>query len=76
MGSCEQALSWGVSMCRVPEECPAEIEQLYTACLSELPSQRPKAADLVKVISACADAGLRQNLSDRILGRKSMLQPA
>lgn len=48
--------------------------QLYNACLSELPSQRPKAADLVAVISACADAGLRQNLSDRILGRKSVFQ--
>ena len=40
---------------RVPEECPAEIAQLYQACLSELPAQRPKAADLVRVI-ACAES--------------------
>ena len=63
-------------MCRVPEECPEEIVQLYTACLSEVPSQRPKVADLVKVISACADAALQQKLSDRLRGRKSIVQPS
>ena len=68
-------MSWAVFVCRVPAECPAEIVQLYINCLSELPSQRPKAAELVRVISACADASLRQRLSDRVMGRKSMLLP-
>ena len=61
--------------CRVPEECPAEIAQLYQACLSELPAQRPKAADLVRII-ACADtdahAGAESARSASLAGRKSL----
>ena len=40
---------------RIPEECPAQIAQLYMACLSELPQRRPKAADLVRVILGALD---------------------
>ena len=61
--------------CRVPEECPAEIAQLYQACLSELPAQRPKAADLVRVIAcaeSAADAGGEGARSASLAGRKSL----
>ena len=61
--------------CRVPEECPAEIAQLYQACLSELPAQRPKAADLVRVIAcadSAADAGVEGVGSAGLAGRKSL----
>ncbi|CAK0786624.1 hypothetical protein CVIRNUC_009838 [Coccomyxa viridis] len=60
---------------RVPEECPAEIAQLYQACLSELPAQRPKAADLVRVIAcaeSAADAGGEGARSASLAGRSSL----
>ena len=50
-------------MCRVPDECPAEIVGLYTACLSELPAQRPKAADLVKVIIGSLHGSAKASVS-------------
>ena len=61
--------------CRVPEECPAEIAKLYQACLSELPAQRPKAADLVRVIAcaeSAADAGAEGTCSASLAGKKSL----
>ena len=61
--------------CRVPEECPAEIAQLYQACLSELPAQRPRAADLVRVIAcaeSAADAGVEGARSANLAGKKSL----
>jgi hypothetical protein len=46
----------GSGLPRVPEECPEQIAQLYVACLAEDPEQRPKAADLVKIITAAQEA--------------------
>ena len=59
----------------MPEECPAEIAQLYQACLSQLPAQRPKAADLVRVIAcaqSAADAGEEGARSASLAGKKSL----
>ena len=61
---------------RVPEECPEQIAQLYVACLSEEPGQRPKAADLVKIITAAQEAVLKRSLSSRLTGRGSRLWPS
>ncbi len=53
-----QSLSYKAeSDSRIPEECPAQIAQLYTACLSEQPERRPKAAELVRVILGTLNGG-------------------
>ena len=40
----------GLRDCKVPEECPAEIDQLINACLSQDPEDRPTATDICKTI--------------------------
>ena len=61
---------------RVPEECPEQIAHLYVACLAVEPGQRPKAADLVKIITAAQEAVLKRSLSSRLTGRGSRLWPS
>ena len=39
-------------LCRVPQECPPEVEALIAACLAEDPAARPSAKDLVGLLSA------------------------
>jgi serine/threonine protein kinase len=35
---------------RVPEECPAEVEDLLTRCLNPEPTVRPSCRDIVEVL--------------------------
>ncbi|CAL5222010.1 g4300 [Coccomyxa viridis] len=49
-GGCLDKMQGSLRPPRIPEECPAQIAQLYSVCLSEHPERRPKAADLVRVI--------------------------
>lgn len=46
----EQPCGGGLRDCKVPEECPAEIDQLINACLSQDPEDRPTATDICKII--------------------------
>lgn len=39
-------------MCRVPEECPAEIRDVIMACRASLPSDRPTAREVFQRLSA------------------------
>ena len=41
---------------RVPAECPQEIEDLITACLSITPEERPTARQAFAAISLCIQA--------------------
>ena len=34
--------------CRVPEECPADVEAIITRCLDSVPEKRPSARELVE----------------------------
>lgn len=36
---------------RVPEDCPARILELITACITLPPAQRPSAMDIVAALS-------------------------
>ena len=38
-------------VCRVPEECPAEVEDLIDRCTAAEPADRPSAVELVKLIT-------------------------
>ena len=38
--------------CRVPEECPKEVEQLLTRCLMADPAVRPDCKEVVRVLAA------------------------
>ena len=47
---------WGkgssnVLLCRVPEECPSEVEDLIDRCLASEPADRPSAVELVKMLT-------------------------
>ena len=42
---------WTVSCHRVPDECPAAIAELITACLDHKPGQRPSCKEIVGVLS-------------------------
>ena len=39
-------------MCRVPAECPAEVEQLRERCMDTDPRRRPSARELVEFFAA------------------------
>lgn len=44
--------------CRVPKECPAEIDALINACLSQDPDDRPTAKDICEIIRQWQQATL------------------
>lgn len=46
----EEPQRGGLRDCRVPQECPAEIDQLINQCLSQEPDDRPTAKDVCEVI--------------------------
>lgn len=46
----EQPCGGGLRDCRVPQECPAEIDQLIDLCLSQDPDDRPTARDICEKI--------------------------
>ena len=46
----EQPSGGGLRDCKVPQECPAEIDQLINACLSQDPDERPTARDICEII--------------------------
>ena len=41
-----------VSACRVPEECPTELEQLIAACMHTEPHLRPSTKTIVDQLQA------------------------
>lgn len=44
--------------CRVPQECPAEIDQLINQCLSQHPDDRPSAKDICDIIKQWQQAAV------------------
>lgn len=44
-----------VTPCRVPEECPAEVEQLIQDCLEEEPEQRPDMKTVFERLKSAAN---------------------
>lgn len=46
----EQPHGGGLRDCRVPQEGPAEIDQLIDSCLSQDPDERPTARDICERI--------------------------
>lgn len=42
-----------VVQCRVPEECPQAIADLYLACISFEAKKRPSAVQVMHTIEAC-----------------------
>ena len=45
------ASSWGLMLCRVPEEAPQDIVDLMERCMQMDPEVRPDAAECIEVIS-------------------------
>ena len=41
--------------CRVPDECPAEVEQLLSRCLMADPAVRPNCREIVEVLTQLED---------------------
>ena len=46
----EQPARGGLRDCKVPQECPAEIDQLINQCLAQNPDERPTAKDIYETI--------------------------
>lgn len=46
---------WEVCGCRVPEECPQEIKELITRCLSTDPSLRPDSKEIYTILKASSE---------------------
>ena len=55
LGSSMQQMMMSKPWCvQVPEECPAEIEQLIDMCLATEPADRPTAKQAFDIISSCS----------------------
>jgi hypothetical protein len=48
-------------MCRVPQECPQGVVDLYQMCLNKLPSGRPSAMEVMERLEVLKDISLTQN---------------
>ena len=46
----EQPHRGGLRDCKVPQECPAEIDKLINQCLAHEPEERPTAKDIYETI--------------------------
>lgn len=46
----EQPSRGNLRDCKVPQECPAEIDQLIDQCLAQDPEERPTAKDIYETI--------------------------
>lgn len=58
--------------CRVPEECPPEVEALRRRCMSRDPKGRPTAAELMSELDALARM---KSSSGRVLPASSQPEP-
>ena len=50
-------------ICRVPEQCPADIAQLVRDCMNFEPSQRPTAQEIIDRLQRPAKASMGLNKS-------------
>ncbi len=51
-------------MCRVPEECPADVEAMIARCLDNEPENRPSARELVEFMVDLPHGLSREDGSD------------
>ncbi len=64
----EQPTRGGVRDCRVPQECPAEIDDLISRCMHADPFQRPTAKEICDAIirwRVCKELELREARTGR-----------
>lgn len=54
----EQPSGGALRDCKVPQECPAEIDQMIDSCLSQDPDARPTAKDICETIRQWQQATL------------------
>lgn len=47
-------------MHRVPEECPASMDELWKSCIAIDPALRPSAADIMTQIQQAVDMSIKR----------------